>query len=62
VAQPDKWKKQQITKYSADGYVFPGLAGIGLPDQTLLAEYLKLPRPESGWVQFVDILVRSGKA
>jgi hypothetical protein len=62
VAQPDKWKKQQITKYSADGYVFPGLAGIGLPDQTLLAEYLKLPRSELGWVQFVDILVRSGKA
>jgi len=61
VAQPDKWKKQQIAKYNAGGYVFPGLAGIGLPDQTLLAEYLKLPRSESGWEQFVDILVRSAK-
>jgi hypothetical protein len=61
VAHPDQWKKPQITKYSADGYVFPGLAGIGLPDQTLLAEYLKLPRSESGWIQFVDIVVRCAK-
>jgi hypothetical protein len=59
VMQPDKWKKQEIGKYSADGYVFPGLSGIGLPSQELLAEYLKLPRSESGWTQFVDILVRS---
>ena len=56
---PDKWKKEQINKYSADGYVFPGLAGIGLPSEPLLAAYLKLPRAQSGWVQFVDILVRS---
>jgi hypothetical protein len=55
VMQPDKWKKQQITKYSADGYVFPGLAGIGLLDRALLTEYFKLPRSQSGWVQLVDI-------
>jgi hypothetical protein len=61
VAQPSKWKKEQINKYSSDGYVFPGLAGIGLPSEALLAAYLKLPRAESGWVQFVDILVRSQK-
>jgi Alginate lyase len=59
VAQPDKWKKEQINKYSASGYVFPGLAGIGLPSPDLLAGYLKLPRAESGWIQFVDILVRA---
>lgn len=59
VEHPDKWKKEQINKYSADGYVFPGLAGIGLPSEPLLAAYLKLPRAQSGWVQFVDILVRS---
>jgi hypothetical protein len=62
VAQPEKWKKQQINKYSSGGYVFPGLAGIGLRSPTLLAEYLKLPRAGSGWIQFVDILVRSAKA
>jgi len=61
VKQPDKWTKQEIGKYSADGYVFPGLAGIGLPSQELMAEYLKLPRSQSGWIQFVDILVRSAK-
>jgi Alginate lyase len=61
VARPDNWKKEQINKYSADEYVFPGLAGIGIPSAALLAGYLKLPRAESGWVQFVDILVRSAK-
>jgi len=62
VLDPGKWKKQEIGKYNADGYVFPGLAGIGLPSQDLLADYLKLPRSKEGWVQFVDILVRSEKA
>jgi hypothetical protein len=59
VAHPDTWKKQQIGKYSADGYVFPGLAGIGLPATDLLKAYVQLPRSESPWVQFVDLLVRS---
>ena len=61
MSQPDRWKKEQITKYSADGYVFPGLAGIGIPSPELLAAYLKLPRSQSGWIQLVDILVRSAK-
>lgn len=61
VTEPGNWKKQQIDKYSAGGYVFPGLAGIGLPSQALLAAYLQLPRSSSGWIQFVDILVRSTK-
>ncbi len=59
--QPDRWKKEQITKYSADGYVFPGLAGVGLPSDALLAAYLKLPRAQSPWIQFADILVRGAK-
>jgi hypothetical protein len=62
MAQPDRWKKEQITKYSADEYVFPGLAGIGIPSPELLAAYLKLPRSQSGWIQLLDILVRSAKA
>jgi hypothetical protein len=61
VLKPDKWKKQQIGKYNADGYVFPGLAGIGLPSPDLLKAYLQLPRSEAPWVQFVDLLVRSVK-
>src|SRR5215469_3638484 len=35
VQHPDTWKKQQIGKYNADGYVFPGLAGVGLADASL---------------------------
>jgi hypothetical protein len=62
LAQPDKWKKQQINKFSADGYVFPGLAGIGLPSPELLAVYLELPRSGAAWIQFVDVLVRAAKA
>jgi len=61
VLDPARWKKQQIGKYSPDGYVFPGLAGIGMPAADLLAAYRKLPRSESPWVQFVDLLVSSAR-
>lgn len=54
VVEPSKWKKQQITNYSSRGYVFPGLAGVGMPAPALLAAYRKLPRDQSAWVQFVD--------
>jgi hypothetical protein len=59
VLHPETWKKEQISKYGAGGYVFPGLAGIGLPSKELLVGYLKLPRADSAWVQFCDLLVRS---
>jgi len=57
VLQPEMWRKPQITKYSAAGYIFPGLAGYDLKDENLMAAYRKLPRAESPWVQFVDMLV-----
>jgi hypothetical protein len=59
VEHPDTWKKQQISKYSAGGYVFPGLAGIGIPSEKLLAGYKMLPRNDSAWVQFNDALIRT---
>jgi hypothetical protein len=59
VQHPDTWKHRQISRYSPDGYVFPGLAGIGLPSPSLLAAYEELPNSDSPWVQFVDMLVRS---
>jgi hypothetical protein len=59
VLQPATWKKQQIGRYNPDGYVFPGLAGIGLPSPDLLTAYRTLPRSESPWVQFVDMAVRT---
>jgi hypothetical protein len=57
VLDPAKWKKEQIGAYNPRGYVFPGLAGIGLPSSELTAAYRKLPRDPSPWVQFVDLMV-----
>jgi len=57
---PEKWKKQQISKFSADGTVWPGLAGVGLQSQRLLEAYRTLPRGNSPWVQFVDLVVKAG--
>ncbi|HTS48836.1 MAG TPA: alginate lyase family protein [Bryobacteraceae bacterium] len=59
VQHPDRWRKQQISKYSADGAIFPGLAGVGLHSQTLLSAYRALPRAANPWVQFVDLVVRA---
>ena len=58
VTHPEKWVKQQITKYSADGTIFPGLAGVGLQSDELLSGYRSLRRAKAGWVQLVDLTVR----
>jgi hypothetical protein len=60
VEHSDRWRKQQISKFSADGAIFPGLAGLGLADKDLLESYRGLPRSPSPWVQFVDLVVRAG--
>jgi hypothetical protein len=60
VAQPGTWRKEQITKFSADSTIFPGLAGVGLHDDGLLSMYRALPRSSSPWTQFVDLAVRIG--
>jgi Alginate lyase len=57
---PDTWRKQQISKFNPAGVVFPGLAGLGLHSQELLAVYRELPRPASPWARFVDLVVRTG--
>jgi alginate lyase len=57
VQHPETWKKQQISKFNNDGTFFAGLAGVGLPDAELLAAYRKLPRSQSPWVQWVDLVV-----
>jgi hypothetical protein len=59
VLHPDTWRKQQISRFSADGTVFLGLAGAGLRSEELLAAYRTLPRARSPWVQLVDLLARS---
>jgi Alginate lyase len=60
--QPDTWRKQQIANYSANGYVFPALAAMGLHSRELLAGYRKLPRAETAWVQFIDLVTQPGSA
>jgi hypothetical protein len=62
VEHPDRWKKSQSGQYNAGGYIFPGLAGAGLPSSALLASYLALPRSAGPWIQFVDIVIRSAGA
>jgi hypothetical protein len=57
---PETWRKRQISRFSPAGAVFPGLAGLGLHSPELLAAYQALPRSTSPWVQFVDLVVRTG--
>jgi hypothetical protein len=58
VEHPEKWTKPQITKYNPDGYVFPGLAGVGLQSEDLLMAYRALTRSKAPWIQLVDLAVR----
>jgi hypothetical protein len=57
--EPAGWKKEQITKYDASNHIFPGLAGVGLPSPELLADFRKIPRGDSPFVQFVNLLVET---
>jgi len=59
VLDPSKWKKQQISKYSASGTFFLGLAGLGLHSQELLDAYKQLPRSGSAQTLFYDLLIRA---
>jgi Alginate lyase len=56
---PVKWKKEQMTSYSAGGHIFPGLAGIALPSPELLADYRKINHDRSPWIQFIDLIVET---
>jgi len=59
VEHPERWRKQQISKFNANGVIFPGLAGIGLHSEELLSAYRSLPHSPSPWEQFADLVVRS---
>jgi len=56
--RPDTWKKQQISKFNPDSTVFPGLAAMGLKDDSLVAAWRSLPHGGSPWVQFAAALTR----
>jgi hypothetical protein len=57
VLDPKSWPKQQIGPYTQDSVIFPGLAGLGLHSEKLLAAYRKLPRSTGPWVQLIDSIV-----
>lgn len=57
VLQPDRWKGKQISKFRSDSTVFLGLAGLGLNAKELVEAYKTLPRSDSAWVAFVDLIV-----
>jgi hypothetical protein len=57
VLNPEDWHKPQIAPYERDSVIFPGLAGVGLHSQRLLAAYRQLPRATNPWVQLIDLLV-----
>ena len=57
VLHPEKWKGEQISKFNNNSSVFLGLAGAGLHDKDLLDAYKSLPRADSAWVTFVDLIL-----
>ena len=57
VLHPEKWKGQQISKFNNDSNLFLGLAGAGLHAKDLLDAYKSLPRADSAWVTFVDLIL-----
>ncbi|MCU1235643.1 MAG: hypothetical protein JWP63_3610 [Candidatus Solibacter sp.] len=60
ILHPENWKKEQISKFTADGTFFMGLAGAGLGSKVLLDAYRALPRSGSAWTQFLDLLLKEG--
>lgn len=59
VRHPETWKKPQISRFNPESVVFPGLAGVGLPNSVLLDGYRALPHLRSPWNQLVDLTVRT---
>ena len=59
VLHPEKWKGQQISPFKNDSNIFLGLAGAGLHARDLTEAYMTLPRADSAWVDFVDLLLQA---
>ena len=55
--RPETWKKRQIDAVVPGEHYFPGLAGIGLPSRPMLEAYRSLPRIDTPWVGFIDIMI-----
>ncbi len=59
VLHPQTWKGQQISPYKSGGTLFLGLAGAGLHAGDLLDAYRSLPRGDSAWTDFVDLILNA---
>jgi hypothetical protein len=59
VLHPDTWKKEEISQFSADSVIFPGLAGVGLGNAAWLEGYRALPHAQTPWAQLIDLAVRT---
>jgi len=58
IGEPKSWRKQQIVPFDSAGIVFPALAGQGLRNAELLRIYRGLPRANTPWVQWIDLIVK----
>ena len=56
LADPKKWPKEQIGDFSNDSVYALSFAGMGLKKPEYLALYRKLERPESAWLNLIDLL------
>ena len=59
VLKPETWRKQQISKFSPGGTIFPGLAGLGLNSTELLRGFAAIEHSDSPLVSLVDLIVRA---
>ncbi len=57
LADPRKWAKEQISEFPNDGLYFLAFAGMGLKNQSYVALYRKLEKPDDAWLSVVDLVV-----
>jgi hypothetical protein len=57
VLHPDKWKRQQISKFNPDSSIFLGLAGAGLHSKEFTAAHQTLPRSDSPWITLTELIL-----
>jgi len=62
LADPHKWKKEQIADFSNEGLHFLAFAGMGLKRPEYVALFRKLERPGGAWMSVVDLVVSRWEA
>jgi hypothetical protein len=57
LTDPKKWSKEQISEFSNEGLYFLAFAGMGLKRPDYIALYRKLEKPDTAWMDLVELLV-----